>query len=144
MKSCKYIVLITFLISFMIFAGCSAQQPPVDEVKLFAEPMTENILLAMNEDDYARFSQDFDEQMKKAFDEKQYNNTIPAIKAKIGQYLSKEFIGAENKDGLTVVMYKAKFSQESSDVIIRSAFSDRNGKKLIAGFWLDSPKLRGN
>lgn len=144
MKLCKYVVLTTMLISMIVLSGCSEKQPSVDEAKKFADPITENILQAMNDDNYSRFSQDFDEQMKAALNETQYKNTIPAIKAKIGKYLSKEFVSVENKDGYLVVIYKARFSQETGDVIVRSVFSDRNGKKYISGFWLDSPKLRGN
>jgi hypothetical protein len=144
MKLCKYVVLTTMLISMIVLSGCSQQQPSVDETKKFADPITENILLAMNDDNYSRFSQDFDEQMKAALNEAQYKNTIPAIKTKIGKYLSREFISVENKDGYAVVMYNAKFSQEPGDVIVRTVFSDKNGKKYISGFWLDSSKLRGN
>ncbi len=144
MKLCKYVSLLAILISLVTFSGCSAQQLSAEKVKEFADPMTENILLAMNEDDYPRFSQDFDEQMKAVFNEAQYNQTIPAIKAKIGQYVSKEYVSAEYKDGFTVVVYKARFSQEANDIIVTSVFSDTNGKKLLSGFWLDSPKLRGN
>lgn len=144
MKLRKYFTLVILLVSLAILSGCSAQQLSADEVQKFANPITEDMLLAMNEDDYPRFSRDFDEQMKTSLNEAQYKNTIRPIKAKIGSYLSKEFISTENKDGYTVVLYKARFSQEPGDVIVRSVFSDKNGKKYISGFWLDSPKLRGN
>ncbi|SMD00544.1 DUF3887 domain-containing protein [Sporomusa malonica] len=144
MNLCKYMVIAIILINLMALSGCSAQQPSAEETKKFADPITENMLLAMNEDNYSRFSQDFDDQMKSALNETQYKNTIPPIKAKIGKYISKEFVSIENKDGYIVVLYKTKFSQESGDVIVRSVFSDKNEKKYISGFWIDSPKLRGN
>lgn len=144
MKFCKILVSLAVLVNLVVLSGCSAQQPSPDEVKKFADPITENVLLAMNEDNYSRFSQDFDEQMKNALHETQYRNTIPAIKAKIGNFISKDLVSVENKDGYTVVTYKAKFSLEPVDVIVRSVFSDKNGRKYISGFWLDSPKLRGN
>lgn len=144
MKLYKSILLLVAVFFITILPGCSAQQYSVDEVKQYADPMTENILLAMNEDNYARFSQDFDEQMKKGLNETQYNNTIPGMKGKIGDYLAKEIIGMENKDQFIVVTYKATFSEEPSSVIVRSVFRDINGQKYISGFWMDSPKLRGN
>lgn len=143
MKFYKNILLLTALILLTILPGCSAQQPSIDEVKQYADPITENILVAMNEDNYSRFSQDFDEQMKSGLNEIQYYNTIPAIKGKIGEYISKEIFSVENKDQFIVVTYKTKFSGESDVVIVRSVLSDRNGKKYISGFWIDSPKLRG-
>lgn len=144
MKLYKNILLLTALILLIILPGCSAQQIPLIEVKQYADSITENILMAMNEDNYSRFSQDFDEQMKDGLDETKYYNTIPGMKKKIGQYISKELVSAERKDQFVVVTYKAKFSEESGDVIVRSVFSDRNGKKYISGFWMDSQKLRGN
>jgi len=143
-KLYKNILLLTALILLTILPGCSAQQIPLAEVTQYADSITENILMAMNEDNYSRFSQDFDEQMKNGLDETKYNNTIPGMKNKIGQYISKELVSAEKKDQFVVVTYKAKFSEESGDVIIRSVFSDINGKKYISGFWMDSQKLRGN
>ena len=100
--------------------------------------------MAMNEDNYSRFSQDFDEQMKNGLDEVKYYDTIPEMKNKIGQYISKELVFAEKKDKFVIATYKAMFSEESGDVIVRSVFSDINGKKYISGFWMDSQKLRGN
>jgi hypothetical protein len=108
-----------------------------DESRKYADPMTENILLAMNDDNYRRFSQDFDEQMRIDMNERQYGNTILPIKAKIGKYISKQFVSAENKGIYRVVVYKAKFSQAPGDVTVRSVFRDINGKKYIAGFWLN-------
>lgn len=142
MKLRNIVCLLAALIVLIIISGCSAQQPSADEIKKFADPMTENILVAMNDDDYPRFSQDFDEPMRNGMSETSYKNTFPAIKAKIGKYISKEFVSVENKDQYTVVTYKAKFSQEPADVIVRSVFSDKNGEKHISGFWLDSPNLR--
>ncbi|WP_378953031.1 DUF3887 domain-containing protein [Pelosinus sp. sgz500959] len=144
MKLYKNILLLTALILLIILSGCSAQEIPLAEVKQYADPITENILIAMNEDNYSRFSQDFDEQMKNGLDEIKYYNTIPGMKNKIGQYISKELVSVEKKDQFVVVTYKAKFSEESGDVIVRSVFSDRNGKNYISGFWMDSQKLRGN
>jgi len=143
-KLYKNILLLSALILLIILPGCSAQEIPLAEVKQYADPITENILMAMNEDNYSRFSQDFDEQMKNGLDEIKYYKTIPGMKNKIGQYISKELVFFEKKDQFLVVTYKAKFSDESGDVTVRSVFSDRNGKKYISGFWMDSQKLRGN
>ena len=142
MKMPKALLIITALILVTAISGCAAQ-PSAEETQKYADPMTENILLAMNDDNYPRFSQDFDEQMRNGLSEANYKSTIPAIKAKIGKYVSKRFVSVEKKDGYIVVIYKAVFSLETGDVIVRTVFSDKDGKKYISGFWLDSPKLRG-
>ncbi len=140
--SILWLILVTLAL-LVLAAGCSSR-PSAEETRKYADQMTENILLAMNDDNYARFSQDFDEQMKAGLSEAQYKSTIPAIKAKVGKYISKEFVATEKKDQYIVAVYKAKFSQEQGDVLVRTVFSDKGGKKYVSGFWLDSPKLRGN
>lgn len=124
--------------------GCVGQQQSLDDIKSAADQLTENILVAMNESDYSRFSRDFDDQMRANLDDAKYKETMPAITAKIGKYLSKEFIGLEKKEQYTIVVYRAKFSLEPDVVTVRSVVGDKDGKKVISGFWLDSPKLRGN
>lgn len=124
--------------------GCGGQPQSPDELRSFADQATENMLVAMNEDDYGRFARDFDDQMRTGLDEAKYKSTMPAIKAKIGKYLAKEFVGREKKDQYVVMIYKAKFAEEPGGVIVRSVVGDKSGKKHVSGFWLDSPKLRGN
>ncbi|GMA98193.1 hypothetical protein [Pelosinus sp. IPA-1] len=40
--------------------------------------------------------------------------------------------------------YKGKFSQEQEPVLIRSVFTQEEGKKYVSGFWLKPLKLVGN
>ncbi|MCE5286610.1 MAG: DUF3887 domain-containing protein [Pelosinus sp.] len=140
----QWATMLGILLLLINLLGCSTEKISPDETKKFADPMTENILIAMNEDNYSQFSKDFDKDMKNKLNEAAYQSTIPAIKAKIGNYISKELIDSEKKDGFIIVTYKAKFSKETSDVIIRSVFSKNNEKIYISGFWVDSPKLRNN
>lgn len=106
-----------------------------DETKEIADSMTENILIAMNENNYSHFSEDFDEKMKNVLNEAKYQETMPAIKDEIGNYISKEFISVTKKDQYTIVIYKAKFS-EPVDVYVKNILSENNGKYYISGFLL--------
>lgn len=55
MKLRRYFTLVILLVSLVILSGCSAQQLSADEVQKFANPLTGNMLLAINEDDYPGF-----------------------------------------------------------------------------------------
>ena len=142
MNQIKSVCLLTIIVFGVFFTACSANNSSVNEIREIADTMTENILVAMNEDNYLHFSKDFDEPMKNALNEKEYQETIPAIKDKIGNYISKEFVSIEKKDQYTIIIYKAKFDQEPDDVIIRTVLSENNGNFLISGFWVNSPKLQ--
>lgn len=106
-----------------------------DEIKEIADFMTENILIAMNENNYSDFSKEFDEKMKNALNEAKYQETMPAIKDEIGNYISKEFISVTQKDQYTIVVYKASFS-EPVDVYVKNILSVNNGKYYVSGFLL--------
>jgi len=125
----------------LIFEGEEKMNEFKDETKEIADSMTENVLVAMNENNYSHFSEDFDEKMKNFLNETKYQDTLPAIKNTIGNYISKEFMCVREKDQYTIVFYKAKFSQEPNDVYVKNMLSENNGKYYISGFGLESLKL---
>ena len=112
-----------------------------EQIRSYADPITENILLAINEDDYIKYSEHFSEIMKNAITESLFKGSNVLIKSKIGDYLSKEFWKTEKQGRYSVVYYKAKFSQES-EVIVKVIFQEVEDKILVAGLWFDSPKLQ--
>lgn len=119
-------------------AACAAKPEPA-----YAGPITENILIGMNEDDYAMFSKCFDEDMKAAFPSDE--PILPDIKAIIGYYVpeSKEFWKVTTSGIYTTVFYKAEFTEETEDVVVRMVFREIGGEMYVSGLWFDSPKLRG-
>ncbi len=112
------------------------------QVRGYADPITEQILVAMNKDDYAMYSEDFDQTMKNAMTEAVFDETNTVIKSKIGDYVSKEFWKAESKDQYTIVHYKAKFTDEPGDVTVRVVFQEIDGGMKVSGLLLNSPELR--
>ena len=140
MKNFKTMLLVATLLFSMSFSVCSASNRIAEQVKETADPITENILQAINEDNYAGFSKDFDEKMKTELNENEYRKVIAATKANFGSYLSKEFVAAELNDTYTIVTYKSKFSKEAAEIIIRNVLVERDGGYVVAGFWMDSPQ----
>jgi hypothetical protein len=112
-----------------------------DQVLTLAEPMADAIFQGMNEENYAKFSQDFDSSMQKALNEKSFNEMNMSFKPKIGSYQSREVIRVEVVDTIVyVVTYQAKYEKEDA-VTVR--LSIRQGDPAqIAGLYFDSPKLR--
>lgn len=124
-------------------AGCAGAKLDESEVRAYADPVTEDILQAINNNDYARFSASFDEQMEQALPESAFRDLVNLIEARIGDYTSKEFIQADLRDSYTVVSYRAKFSDEPADVTVTVSFRTIDGRHLVGGFFLNSPKLQG-
>ena len=132
------------LVVILLFSfGCAAKVD-VEAVRSYADSMTENLLIGMNKEDYTVFSRDFDEAMKKAIPESKFSDLIAQINGKIGSYVpnSKEFERAYKTGKFVNVVYKAKFTNESSPVTVRIVFNEVNGEHKISGIWFNSPKLR--
>ena len=138
--------MIAVIVAVAVSGGCmeksGVEVADVEQVREYADPIAEQILVAMNEDDYARYSEDFDQTMKNAMTEAVFDETNAVIRSKIGDYVSKEFWKAESKDQYTIVYYRAKFTDEPADVTVRVVFQEINGEMKVSGLWLDSPELR--
>ena len=121
--------------------GVEVEVADLEQVRGYADPIAEQILVAMNEDYYVRYSEDFDQTMKNTMTGAVFDETNTVIKSKIGDYVSKEFWKAESKDQYTVVYYKAEFTDEPADVTIRIVFQEIDGEMKVSGLWFDSPEL---
>ena len=139
-------MIVAVIVAAAISGGCIEKSgvdvDDVEQVRGYADPITEQILVAMNENDYAKYSEDFDQTMKNAMTEAVFDETNAVIRSKIGDYVSKEFWKAESKDQYTIVHYKAKFTDEPADVTVRVVFQEINGEMKVSGLWFDSPELR--
>ncbi len=138
------IKIIIFLISLFIILNLSCSKIDVNEVREYADAMTENLLIGRNEKNYEKYSKDFSDKMKEAVSEDKFLESIDLIEGKIGKYIenSKKFNTATKDKNYIIVTYKAKFTDESSDVTVRIVFEDVNGEMKISGEFYDSPKLR--
>ena len=138
MKKLPIILIVAVLVISTLIISCS---PPKPEPP-YASEITENVLTGLNQSDFARFSRDFDEAMKKAFTEQVFTQTRDLIKSKVGDYQSKQYLKTEEKKPYTTVYYKAQYTNEPDGVIVRIVFQEIGGKPLVSGLWFDSPKLR--
>lgn len=145
----KYILiaLLMVLASLALIAGCSTM-PQIttlegeerDAAVTLAEPLAENIFVAMNEGDYTKFSRDFNENMIKALKEQNFNEMKQTFDDRIGLYQSREVTNVQRVDQVYVITYTAVFEKES-DVSINLSVSETDPPQ-VAGLWFDSPKLR--
>ena len=137
------LIAVVTIVAVVIFAGCvEKKQVDIDQVRKYADPITENILLGMNGNNYSKYSEHFDQNMKNAMPEAVFYETNALIKSKIGDYVSKQFWKVESKDQYTIVYYKARFTEEPEDVIVKVVFQKIMEEMEVSGLWLDSPKLR--
>lgn len=110
------------------------------EIRKFADPITENMLLRFNDGNYAEYSKDFSLDMKNAMTEEKFKDVSTAIRAKLGNYVSMDFFGIDIKEDYLTVSYACKFAQESNPILVRSVFIKKDGKVYVDGLWLNPLK----
>jgi hypothetical protein len=136
-------VLTVILISIAAMViGCSS--PSIDDnnaAQTYGQTI-EVMLKAINDNDYAKFSADFNAQMKTSLTETSFNELTDTIKSKIDTYVASQVYAFEEQSGYEVVTYKAKFTGEPEEVTVTVKFQKAGGKSLVSYFNLDSPKLQ--
>ena len=130
--------ILAMIVVMVALAACGGASEPD-----YASDIAENILTAINDDNYGQYSEFFTAEMKDKMPEKVVREINSVIKLEIGAYESKEFWKTENAGLYTTVYYKARFTNEPEDVIVKVVFQKTANRVYVAGLWLDSPKLRG-
>jgi hypothetical protein len=127
-------------IMLITIAGASACTAETAEPE-YANQMTESALQGVNGGDYAKFTEYFSPLSKMLITETAFSETSQQVKSLIGDYIDKDFWKIETEEGYTAVYYKARFSEEPEDVIVRVYFEEIGEETYIYDFQLQSPKL---
>lgn len=131
----KTILFITIAGLLFALTGCSPKAESVSanvgEVKVFADPAAEKILAGMNEGNYTKFSEDFNQKMKDALTEKQFKDIV----SQFGKCESKEISGADKVSDNTRAFYKTKFSNLPNALTMTVVFSTEGGNAKVAGLF---------
>ncbi len=122
-----------------------ASIPPGIPEPAYAGAITENILLALNANNYDQYIRDFDPTLKQATPQTTFEQLFTLFQINVGDYFpkSKVFSRAYVQDNYTVVVYICKYSGEPANVTVTISFEQANGKTEVAGLYFNSPKLRG-
>jgi hypothetical protein len=142
MKLIKSIIFASAVMLIAASLGCGTKKISEADVKSYADPAAENLMQAFNDENYDNFSRDFDKVMKEKLTEASFKQMITQMKPLIGNYVSMNFYQAVSQDKYVVVVYKAKFTKETSDVYVKVTFQKLNDKEYVSGLFFDSPKLR--
>ena len=52
-----------------------------------------------------------------------------------------EYLGFYEQYGKIITLFKARFTKEKEDVLIKLVFDSKEREPLIDGLWFDSPSL---
>jgi hypothetical protein len=128
------------VLALSLLAGCGSQGTTVtgddrDAVLAFSEAKSDNLLAGMNAGDYARFSQDFDQEMLNAMPQTGFDTLKKDRDAKLGLYISREVNSVVQDGDFYTVIYDAKFEKDDA-VTVRVVFRAADPHE-ISGLWFN-------
>jgi len=136
-KLVKLIPLSTLIPIFLVTSGCSAPKPAgLTEQQLVS--VTENILKAIDANNYPNFTQDFSNQMKSAFTQAQFDSLCAQLQTASGSYVSLGSPSLADNQGYAVYRFPAEYAKETVYVTVTFLV----GGQKVEGLWFDSLALR--
>ena len=136
----KHVTLITLpaiILVLLVTSGCSAPKPAGLTDQQVAS-VTENILKAINVNDYQKFTRDFSDKMNSVFTQAQFDNLRTLLQTTSGSYLSLGTPSLTNSQGYAVYRTPAKYTDETVYVTITFLV----GGQKVEGLFFDSVALR--
>jgi len=107
------------------------------QVRAVADPMLDSILDGLKEDNYWKYSRNFDDTLKKSISEERFSEIRGQIEGKIGNCLYREYLGYLNREKMTIVLWRAKFDKSDNDIMIKLTVSKINDQNLVTGLWFE-------
>ena len=125
-------------VAVVVLAGCSSQERvlPASEaapILAYSEAKTDNLLKAINADDYDAFARDMDEAMRSAIPRDKWAAFRGDIAGKMGVYESRQVDSVRQAGDYYAVVYAAAFSQQKT-VTVRVVFRAAEPHS-ISGLW---------
>lgn len=117
--------------------GCSAPEPAgLSEPQ--ATATAENILKAIDANDYPKFSLDFSDKMKSALTEQEFVKLQTMLHNASGNYVSIGTPTISNNQGYAIYRFPTKYTNETVSMTITFLV----GGKTVEGLFFDSVNLR--
>ena len=128
---------IVFITVMAFIPGCGSKTTTTATTPVepsYAGVITDNILAAIAEDNYGKFSQDFDQAMKDGLPEAAFQGLRSQLQDGAGDYVSKKFNDIVVQGEITTVVYIAKYTKVERVSIIIS-FRTVDGQNQVAGLY---------
>lgn len=140
------IIIVAIAVLFIAAAGLYVKiaeiQPEVSQLREAADPIAEDILVALDSGDYMLFMEHMDDTMAEIHNESVFNELSSWVITTIGNYTSMDYWKADNAQGFLQVYYKADYTGEPAGVVVLVVLTGTGEDAEVSGLWFDSPKIR--
>jgi len=135
------LALILMLVVLPCFTDAAEVGGDSEQIKDQATAALERIMQAISEGDYVLYTRDFSKQMKDSQGREPFLQLQSNLQRSLGKFKSVQYLGSYVQYGSTIALFKARFSKEKEDVLIRLVLNRKKSPPHITGLWFDSPAL---
>lgn len=140
LKSRTYILVAVFL-AVLASASSAVGRDDPEFLQTSALNIFENIIQGTSQGDYDLFTRNFSPMMKQAQDREAFLLLQRNLQKNLGKLKSVEYLGSYRQLGQIITLFKANFSKEKDDVLIKLVLEERNGEFKVTGLWFDAPSM---
>jgi hypothetical protein len=112
-----------------------------EQIRTRATMLIEEIIQGISEGDYNQYSQHFSRPMKESQTRENFLDLQRSLQKAIGKFQSVQYLGFYSQHGNLITLFKARFSKEKDDVLIRLVMDGYGVDSKVTGLWFDSPAL---
>ena len=106
-----------------------------------ATMILQGIIEGIAQGDYAKYTRNFSELMKASQNREDFLTLQKRLQKTLGRLQSMEYFGLYVQRGNTITLFKARFSREKDDVLIKLVLEGVEQELRVTGLWFDSPSL---
>ena len=106
------------------------------------DPIVENTLTGLSNNNYDQHVRDFSKDLQKQVDPITFPQVYDEIIGVLGAYQGQKLVGIEDLNRQVAVIYEAQFENDPQ-VVVRVVFWKNDPEHQIAGLWFDSELLPG-
>jgi hypothetical protein len=125
----------------MLFNPGFSQDNETDPVQTEAAKILKNILTGLSEGDYVLFSQNFSGMLLESLDRESFLKLQKNVQKSLGKIQSVNYLGFYKQYGNVITLFKAKFSKDKDDVLIKLVLESNGINPKVTGVWLDTPAI---
>lgn len=151
MKKCLVKIFISLLMIVLV-QGCSSTSnnaPQIEQkkevyaasnlsqckdVEQAGQVMVEGVIKGLDSGNYEMYTRDFTNESKKSFTNEIFQDAYKAFDSNLGKIKTKQYLGSYQKNGYWVLLWKAKYSKVSEDILLELYVKKAESNYKVAAF----------
>jgi len=103
--------------------------------------LLQSIFEGLTQGDFSKYSSDFSPAMKEVQTRENFLDLHKRVQSSLGKLKTTSYLGYYVQRGNHIHLFKARFSKEKDDVLVKLVLNSNRPTGLVTGLWLDSPAL---